>query len=188
MQKDPTVAISDGRNGWTDIPCGSGAIGQLPEPNAAPLIPLDIDGLTAPAFGGGSLAAPTNDARSRSSVTLVLRIMGTTVYPFAVDGNVLTVFDARYTAIHTENALASLARHVLYLQRHVSAARVFVIVSPRHRRQQTKAVENAIESILRRAGVVVETNARASLLVVNGLQIMDRRVAWELVKILRGTN
>jgi hypothetical protein len=132
----------------------------------------------------GSTKPALSDADHRGSVALVLRIVGVTVYPFAVDGQVLSILDAKYTAICTPRAFAAVVRYVLRLRRDVRADEVAIAVVSSHVRQQTAALVEAIRAAVERAGMAMHTVSADTCWTGPISRVVDRRLAWELVAIL----
>lgn len=121
---------------------------------------------------------------SRTTVTLVLRFVGLAIFPYTFDGSTVSIRDARYSAVITPTALAAASRYVLRLRIETNASRVILVVHTRRPSPGTVSLVHATESALVRAAVpfAVESVDR---LRSQATKVVDLRLAWELIKILR---
>jgi hypothetical protein len=130
----------------------------------------------------GSLCPHDSATRSRS--TLVVRIVGTTVYPYACDGQVLAVLDARYMAVYTPRAFAAIARYVLRRVRDVRAVSAVLAVARADATPQTALLVETLCSALRRSSVTVAVIWASTWRFPATARVVDCRLAWQLMNIL----
>ena len=123
-------------------------------------------------------------AEPKATVTLVLRFVGAAIFPYTYDGHTVSIRDAKYSAVITSSALAAASRYVLRLRQQTDASRVILVVPRRRLRLETLSLVHATEAALSRAGVAFATES-VDRLRSRATAVVDLRLAWELVNILR---